>query len=58
MAICDRRSFTSGLVAALLLGGLPLRARAQNPPLRASGSVNIHQVQIAFIGSGTTGGGT
>jgi hypothetical protein len=25
---------------------------------RPSGSVTIHQVQIAFIGSGTTGGGT
>jgi hypothetical protein len=58
MSVCDRRSFTSGVVAALLLGGLSLRARAQNPPLRATGSVNIHQVQIAFIGSGTTGGGT
>lgn len=31
---------------------------AQGRPLsRPSGSVTIHQVQIAFIGSGTTGGG-
>ena len=28
------------------------------PPARPSGSVNIHQVQVAFIGSGAMGGGT
>lgn len=28
------------------------------PPSRASGSVSIHQVQVAFIGSGAVGGGT
>ena len=34
-------------------------ASAQNaPPSRPSGSVTIHQVQIAFIGSGAIGGGT
>lgn len=59
MSLCDHRWFTRGVVSALLLSGLWLSASAQNaPPLRPSGSVNIHQVQIAFIGSGTTGGGT
>lgn len=58
MSVYDRRSFARGVVSALLLSGLALNASAQNAPLRPSGSVNIHQVQIAFIGSGTTGGGT
>jgi hypothetical protein len=58
MSVYDRRSFTRAVVSALLLSGLARNASAQNPPLRPSGSVNIHQVQIAFIGSGTTGGGT
>ncbi len=58
MSVYDRRWFTRGVVLALLLSGLSLSASAQNAPLRPSGSVNIHQVQIAFIGSGTTGGGT
>jgi hypothetical protein len=53
------RGLASGLLAALLMGALSVSAAAQNaPPPRASGSVNIHQVQIAFIGSGSTGGGT
>jgi hypothetical protein len=48
-----------GLSAALILGALSAAAMAQNaPPARPSGSVSIHQVQIAFIGSGSTGGGT
>ncbi|MBV8736168.1 MAG: hypothetical protein JO007_02700 [Alphaproteobacteria bacterium] len=58
MSVYDRRRFTRAVVSALLLSGLALNASAQNAPLRPSGSVNIHQVQIAFIGSGTTGGGT
>ena len=34
-------------------------AHAQSaPPSKPSGSVNIHQVQVAFIGSGAVGGGT
>ena len=42
-------------VLCILLAG----AFAQSaPPSRASGSVNIHQVQVAFIGSGAVGGGT
>lgn len=58
MSVYDRRWFARGVVSALLLSGFSLSASAQNAPLRPSGSVNIHQVQIAFIGSGTTGGGT
>jgi hypothetical protein len=43
----------------LLLCVLSLGASAQNaPPTRPSGSVSIHQVQVAFIGSGALGGGT
>jgi len=49
-------SFVAGLI---LLGILSAGALAQNaPPSHPSGSVSIHQVQIAFIGSGTAGGGT
>ena len=48
-----------GWVAALVLCFLAAGALAQNTqPARPSGSVNIHQVQIAFIGSGAMGGGT
>jgi hypothetical protein len=55
---CHR--FAGGLAAALIvLGLLSAGAFAQSgPPAHPSGSVSIHQVQIAFIGSGTTGGGT
>jgi hypothetical protein len=43
----------------MLVGVLSAGALAQNaPPSHPSGSVSIHQVQIAFIGSGTAGGGT
>ena len=45
-----------GLVC--LCGPLSVGALAQSVPPRPSGSVNIHQVQVAFIGSGSTGGGT
>jgi hypothetical protein len=58
MSVCDRREFACGVVSVLVLSGLSLSASAQNAPLRPSGSVNIHQVQIAFIGSGAMGGGT
>jgi hypothetical protein len=47
-----------GLSIALFMSVLSTAALAQNASMRPSGSVNIHQVQIAFIGSGTTGGGT
>jgi hypothetical protein len=44
---------------ALLCTIYALPANAQDaPPSLPSASVNIHQVQIAFIGSGTAGGGT
>jgi hypothetical protein len=46
------------LSTAVFISVLSAAAFAQNAPPRPSGSVNIHQVQIAFIGSGTTGGGT
>jgi hypothetical protein len=50
-----RRLATGLMLLALLSGG----AFAQSgPPAKPSGSVSIHQVQIAFIGSGTAGGGT
>ena len=35
-----------------------LSAGAAGQNARPSGSVSIHQVQVAFIGSGTSGGGT
>ena len=45
-----------GLVAASLVGAVAPAARAEQ---RAwSGSVDIEQVQVAFIGSGNVGGGT
>src|SRR5580698_650042 len=50
-----------GLAAALtmLCAIYAFPADAQDaPPSLPSASVNIHQVQIAFIGSGTAGGGT
>src|SRR5215469_10073433 len=43
----------------LLLCAVSVGALAQGgPPMRASGSVSVHQVQVAFIGSGALGGGT
>jgi hypothetical protein len=42
------------LCATLSAGAL---AQSSRPP-QPSGSVNIHQVQVAFIGSGALGGGT
>ena len=43
------------VLCAILSAG----AHAQSSPSpKPSGSVNIHQVQVAFIGSGAVGGGT
>lgn len=58
MGLCDR--FARRLAAAVVaLSVLPTAAMAQGaPPPQPSGSVYIHQVQIAFIGSGSSGGGT
>ncbi len=53
-----RRHFAGGLMATLALCTAAGGSLAQSRPPRPSGSVNIHQVQIAFIGSGTMGGGT
>ena len=54
-----RLAFAPARSPRLLMGALSVSAAAQNaPPTRPSGSVKIHQVQIAFIGSGSTGGGT
>jgi hypothetical protein len=53
--------FTGGLAVGLLVlcALFTAGARAQSaPPPKPSGSVNIHQVQVAFIGSGAVGGGT
>jgi hypothetical protein len=51
--------FRYGLAAALVLCALSAVATAQSSrPARSSGSVNIHQVQVALIGSGALGGGT
>jgi uncharacterized membrane protein len=46
-------------LAALMLCLLSVGVLAQStPPARPSGSVSIHQVRVAFIGSGAMGGGT
>ena len=52
-------SATWGLAIALAIscGSLPPDAFGQSAPPRPSGSVSIHQVQVAFIGSGAVGGG-
>ena len=50
-----------GLVLGVMIlcGTLSASALAQSaPPTRPSGNLNIHQVQVAFIGSGAIGGGT
>ena len=53
------RGIYPGSLAALLVSALAVSAMAQSAaPARPSGSVNIHQVQVAFIGSGAMGGGT
>ncbi len=49
------RRLAAGMMALCVLS---FGASAQSaPPPHPSGSVSIHQVQIAFIGSGTAGGG-
>jgi hypothetical protein len=60
MSVRSCRRLACKLVAGLtLLCVLSAGALAQSaPPSRASGSVSIHQVQVAFIGSGAVGGGT
>jgi hypothetical protein len=46
-------------LAIVVFGAWPTAAFAQSePPPKPSGSVNIHQVQVAFIGSGAVGGDT
>jgi hypothetical protein len=54
-----RRLVLSTLPAALvtIFAGTPVR-RAFGQNAKPSGTVTIHQVQVAFIGSGTGGGGT
>ena len=50
-----RRCLAVGVI--LLFHSLPTGALAQStPPPKPSGTVNIHQVQVAFIGSGAIGG--
>jgi hypothetical protein len=54
-------SFLAALGPMVLCGILSASALAQSgsgPPPKPSGSINIHQVQVAFIGSGAIGGGT
>ena len=52
-------SFLAALGPMVLCCILSAGAHAQSaPPPKPSGSVNIHQVQVAFIGSGAVGGGT
>jgi hypothetical protein len=60
---CHKRwaRFAGRLVVGLMVlcGDLSADALAQSaPPPKPSGNVNIHQVQVAFIGSGAVGGGT
>jgi hypothetical protein len=52
-------SLFSALGTIVLCGFLSGGAFAQSEtPPRPSGTVNIHQTQVAFIGSGAVGGGT
>jgi hypothetical protein len=54
-----RVSLLAALGAMVLCGLLSVGAFAQSEkPPRPSGTVNIHQTQVAFIGSGAVGGGT
>jgi hypothetical protein len=53
------RELAGTLALVVLFGTSPIAAFAQSaPPAHPSASVSIHQVQIAFIGSGAAGGGT
>jgi hypothetical protein len=60
MCVQSLSRFGCRLMAVLmLLLGSPLAANAQSaPPGPPSASLYIHQVQVAFIGSGEMGGGT
>jgi hypothetical protein len=59
MSVLSLRRFSHGFAAALIACALSVAATAQSsPPTRPSASVSVHQVQIAFIGSGAAGGGT
>lgn len=60
MLVLSLRQLGCRLAAALMiLWASPLAANAQSAPAASpSASVYIHQVQIAFIGSGSSGGGT
>jgi hypothetical protein len=52
-------SFLAALWPVVVCSILSVGALAQRaPPAHPSGSVSIHQVQVAFIGSGAIGGGT
>lgn len=50
----SRRRLLAGASAGAALAGLPVRAQQRVK----SGTVDIEQVQVAFIGSGGIGGGT
>jgi hypothetical protein len=51
------RGGTAGLTLLCSILSAGAFAQSSQPP-KPSGSVNIHQVQVAFIGSGALGGGT
>jgi hypothetical protein len=52
-------TFVAALGSLVLCGMLSVGTLAQSTPSpQPSGNVKIHQVQIAFIGSGAVGGGT
>ena len=53
------RSMRLGAALTMLCAMCAFPASAQDsPPSQPSASVTIHQVQVAFIGSGAVGGGT
>jgi len=51
------RALAPGLILASALLGMPATAPATAEELRQSGTIEIRQVQIAWIGSGNLGGG-
>lgn len=57
-AIPGRRDVLRGVGLAALVAGLAMTGAGRADDLKASGTVRIEQVQIAFIGSGNLGGGT
>jgi hypothetical protein len=55
----NRPNLLAALGLRVLRSLLSVSALAQSgPPPKPSGSLDIHQVQVAFIGSGVVGGGT